>query len=697
LISPLSHAASSTPACNKPLVSMLNSRGALYLAVLMTLPAMGSGWAEAADTAEGLGFLSGNNAGSYAYAISADGRVVTGYGDTASGYSTFRWTAAGGIVDLGSINNGESSYATAINSDGSVIVGQSGTQAFRWTQAGGMVGLGFLSSATNSEAIAVNADGSVVAGRVRNSNYTNVQAFRWTQAGGMVGLGFLTGGNYSQANGISGDGSILVGSSNYASTNNFEAFRWTQSGGMVGLGFLSGGNNSGAIAISSDGNVIVGSSNDASGNTQAMRWTQASGMVGLGYLTGGNYSEAYATSANGSVIVGFSNSGSSSGEAFRWTSSGGMASVADWLTAAGVSIAGFNQFSSASGVSADGNTVVGYGTNSSNRTEAFIARVGATASSSGVVGLTDLQTSMGQTLAVSNQMEGLTTLTMNGAHHRPLTEMAVGNSQSCGWVSGDAGRYYRQANGYTGLAEVGACHDFEEHGVRVGLGVGSSVSDLKLENKGRSRVDGEYGLAEVDWQLPNLPLLASLLGTYGVWNADLKRGYAMSGTAPSTGSTDITGYSLRARLDWQNAFHLGQVGFSPRLAYTIYRTEVDAYQEKGGSAPASFSDQNHTGRELRGGLTSKYAYSDKTTLLAHAEVAHRFDQRAADVVGNINALGFGIGVDIRGNKITQNWVRVGAELDYRVNDSNMLNLSTFVASAGQDPDISAALSWRKAF
>jgi probable HAF family extracellular repeat protein len=667
------------------------------MALLAIIPAISSGLSVAADTAEGLGFLYGNNAASYAYAISADGRVITGYGDTASGYSTFRWTASGGITDLGSISNGESSYATAINSDGSVIVGQSGTQAFRWTQAGGMVGLGFLSGATNSEAIAVSADGSVVAGRVRNANYTNVQAFRWTQASGMVGLGFLSGGNYSQANGINRDGNILVGSSNYSSTNNFEAFRWTQAGGMVGLGFLSGGNNSGANAISSDGNVIVGSSNDGNGNTQAIRWTQAGGMVGLGFLTGGNYSEAYATSANGSVIVGFSNSGSSSGDAFRWTSAGGMVSVADWLTGAGVSIAGFTQFSSASGVSADGSTVVGYGINTSNRTEAFIARVGGTADSSGLVGLTDLQTSMGQTLAVSNQMEGLTTLTMNGAHHRPLTEMTVASSQSCGWASGDAGRYYRQANGYTGLAEVGACHDFEEHGVRVGLGVGSSISDLKLANNGHSRVDGEYGLAEVDWQLPNLPLLASLLGTYGVWNADLKRGYAISGTAPSTGSTDINGYSLRARLDWKNAFHLGQIGFSPRLAYTVYRSEVDAYQEKGGSAPASFADQNHTGRELRGGLTGKYAVSDNATLLGHAEVAHRFDQHAADVAGSINALGVGIGFDMRGNKIARNWVRVGAEMDYRLNDSNLLNVSTFVASAGQDPDISAALSWKMAF
>lgn len=49
-------------------------------------------------------------------------------------------------------------------------------------------------------------------------------------------------------------------------------------------------------------------------------------------------------------------------------------------------------------------------------------------------------------------------------------------------------------------------------------------------------------------------------------------------------------------------------------------------RKKGGSTPASFADQNHIGLEFRGGLTSKYALSDRTSLLAHAEVAHRFNQ-----------------------------------------------------------------------
>jgi probable HAF family extracellular repeat protein len=613
--------------------------------------------------------------------------------------------AAGSFEGLGDLaSGGFHSQALGVNADGSVVVGLSesanGTEAFRWTSATGMVGLGDLAGGSfSSLASDVNADGSVVVGYSTGANGT--EAFRWTQADGMVGLGDLAGGGfYSQALGVNADGSVVVGHSTGA--NGTEAFRWTQADGMVGLGDLAGGGfYSAAYGVNADGSVVVGLSESANG-TEAFRWTQADGMVGLGDLAGGGfYSQALGVNADGSVVVGYS-TGASGNEAFRWTSATGMISVADWLATGGVSTAGFSTLIIATGVSADGNTVIGTG-QSVNGTEAFIARVvpdaaggGGNVGGSGIVGLTDLGNSMAQTHAVSSQMERLTSLTLNGAHHRTLSDMALKNGQNCGWVSGDLGRVWRQANGTIGSAEVGACHQLSND-VLVGLGVGSNFSDLDLANNGKSRIDGQYGLAEINWWIPNTPLLASLLGTYGQWDANLTRGYAIAGTVRSKGETDITGYSLRARLDWQDAFTLGQVRFSPRIAYTVFRTEVDGYREVGGTAPANFQDQNHTGTELRLGLTGKYPFSERVTLLGHAEVAHRFDDNAATIEGNINALGVGIGFRQQGNDVRKNWVRLGAEVDYRINASNVLNASTFVASSGQDADVTGAVSWKILF
>ena len=535
---------------------------------------------------------------------------------------------------------------------------------------------------------AVNADGSVVVGRGTSSN--GDEAFRWTEGTGMVALGDLAGGSfYSYANAVNADGSVVVGISN--SVNGTEAFRWTEGSGMVGLGDLAGGSfYSVANAVNADGSVVVGYGTSVNG-TEAFRWTEGSGMVGLGDLAGGSfYSVANAVNADGSVVVGYGTSVNGT-EAFRWTEGTGMQSVEDWLAAAGISMGSFSILRNASAVNADGSVVVGRGT-SVNGTEAFLASI-----SSGLVGLTDLGHSINQSYATSNQMAGLNSLILNGAHHRPLAEMAVGSGSNCAWVVGDLSSHSRQADGSSHLSEVGVCHDFKPQNLRIGVGIGASQSNLRLANDGRARLSGKHVLAEVDWQSPHHPILVSVLGTYGQWDADLTRGYAVTGTKRSKGETDVDAYSIRARVDWQDAFHVGPVGVSPRLAYTIMHTEIDGYQEDGGSAPANFKDQTHMAKEMRYGLTGKYKLSDKTTLLGHAEGVHRFDTHAARIKANINALGYHIGVNQEGSAVSQNWGRLGGEVDYQLTTDSRISFSTFVASAGEDADVSGSLSWQVAF
>ena len=195
-----------------------------------------------------------------------------------------------------------------------------------------------------------------------------------TQAGpSFTGLGHLAGGSFeSYAAGVSADGSVAVGLG--SSTSGNEAFRWTDSGGMVGLGDLAGGSfYSYAYGVSADGSVAVGRSISASGG-EAFRWTDGGGMVGLGDLAGGSFnSRAYGVSADGSAVVGRGSSASGT-EAFVWDETNGMRGLMQVLMDQGIDMTGWS-LTEARGVSADGLTIVGYGTNPLGQEEGWIATI----------------------------------------------------------------------------------------------------------------------------------------------------------------------------------------------------------------------------------------------------------------------------------------------------------------------------------
>lgn len=203
---------------------------------------------------------------------------------------------------------------------------------------------------------------------------------------------------------------------------------------LTPLGDLTGGGfASYATGVSDDGSVVVGRSIGASGY-EAFRWTQAGGMAGLGDLPGGMFdSVAYATNRDGSVVVGRGVNASNYQEAFRWTQAGGMQSVTDWLAAAGVTVAPGYLLGSATGVSADGSTVVGqaYGP---AEDEAYLARVSA--AGSGSVSLADLQHSLLEASRAGDMTQGMSNLVMHGEHSRPLPRRVAAGRKAL-WISGD--------------------------------------------------------------------------------------------------------------------------------------------------------------------------------------------------------------------------------------------------------------------
>ena len=146
-------------------------------------------------------------------------------------------------------------------------------RAFRWTASGGMRDLGTLGG-RSSKASDVSADGSVVVGKAQNAA-GQWRAFRWTAAGGMRDLGTLPGGRESWASDVSADGRVVVGWADNG-TGLWRAFRWTASGGMEDLNITyanlltKGSVLTNAFAISPNGRYIVGAGyNAATGRIEA--------------------------------------------------------------------------------------------------------------------------------------------------------------------------------------------------------------------------------------------------------------------------------------------------------------------------------------------------------------------------------------------------------------------------------------------
>jgi probable HAF family extracellular repeat protein len=361
---------------------------AALLVAALALAACDSGGAESGPSFRRLGSPTGPRHG-IARAVSSDGDVVVGE-FLQQGQRAFRWTASDGPVDLGvfpSTDPPTFSDARDVSSDGSVVVGVSSHPtrgrlgvAYRWTAGGGMVDLGRLPLSHpppgfRALANGVSADGRVVVGQA-SGEYT-MEPFRWTESTGMASLGGFPeippGAASGEALDVSADGSVVVGWGTGAQGYQ-NAFRWTASGGMEPLGGFPTGYNSEAVAVSADGRTVVGRAGPGT-RSRAFRWTAAEGVVWIGEEHPTRTSGASGVSADGRVVVGGTFLGGnqlSDFEAVVWTAQEGKRSVKGVLEEAGVDLTGWTLVS-AWGVSADGRVVVGVGRNPEGEQEAWRA------------------------------------------------------------------------------------------------------------------------------------------------------------------------------------------------------------------------------------------------------------------------------------------------------------------------------------
>jgi len=287
-----------------------------------------------------LGTLGGNS--SDATGVSSDGSVVVGISKKGNGDThACMWTAANGLQDMGTLG-GDWSEATGVSTNGSVIVGWSYDtggvyRVFKWTAATGMQDLGV---GDYSKTTGVSADGLVVIINI----YPN--AYRWTLSGGLENLGNL-GTNNSGANAVSSDGSVIVGYS-YNVSNDPYAFRWVDGIGMEQIGTYY----SFAQGVSGDGSTVTGFETGSAGLYRAFKWTQSGGFE---FNIAGNFSTGSAVSGDGSIIV-----GDNGGGAFRLSAAGGLEELDQVYSSL---LTQGSELLTASGISSDGQYIVGQGLN----------------------------------------------------------------------------------------------------------------------------------------------------------------------------------------------------------------------------------------------------------------------------------------------------------------------------------------------
>lgn len=667
-------------------------------------------------------------------ALSANGGMYVGniYDRVNTLYTAYHVSGQGGASSVPGFGGG-ASRAFGMSGDGQWVVGRSRhindhERPFLWNvETGAIHDLGLLYPDipnAHSTAYDVSGDGTRVVGEYSRAGI--LRGFAWIKDATtgqvdneqMYQLSGLDDADVWSAITISDDGRYAAGFSNGNATTEI-AVRWDLSGleaGGVGadvalnLGSLTDDQvgSSRSLDISGDGRVVVGWSYDADGIRRAFRWVEgATGgvvhnvqMYNLGVLEGASGSmgsQANAVTRDGNVVVGWSEWDEDGDTlAFRWTEETGMETVSDWLARHGVDTSSFATLTDATAVSDDGRVIAGMMTKSDFSSAAFIARVSDEPGGGGG-GMMDVAEYQATLYAgaggVADAGEFLTWLPLNGAHHRPLMMTPDLSGDMCAWATGDFAQHGWSSTDLA-LAEAGACVDLAGGSVRFGGAVGASSSWQDFALGGSSRLTGQYVLSEIDWQPNGTPLLVSLTGMLGSWQADIDRAYSNGGAvAISSGETQVTGGVVRLRADWLGAAQLGNTSINPYVSASLGHLHVDGYSESGGPFPASFDAQDLTHGEVRLGVTAITELSAQTKLSSTFEVAHRSGTAAA-AVGQVDGLfGFSLG----GGSYGQTWLRAGLELDHKINDQLSLSGSVHAASYGRDPSVAVSAGIKGAF
>ncbi|MDN3724685.1 YCF48-related protein [Aequorivita sp. SDUM287046] len=189
------------------------------------------------------------------YNISEDGSTVVGSayveptpGEPGIAVHATAWTAADGLVDLGSLysNLNRSTRANAVSGDGNVIVGWQDfngpwkSAVWRKDAHGNWLPNEYLLLDPNGdptdeynqlgECSAISADGNWIGGRGDYAN--NGEPWIWSETTGYMSLGTLSPGSTGNVTGINHDGTMVIGYFRIGPWDPNVPFIWTATGGL---------------------------------------------------------------------------------------------------------------------------------------------------------------------------------------------------------------------------------------------------------------------------------------------------------------------------------------------------------------------------------------------------------------------------------------------------------------------------------
>ena len=302
--------------------------------------------------------------------MSDDASIVVGTGGF--GVPNLYYTEAGGASIIG---DGCSNGLPAISGDGTTVLGchvdvNGNENAAKWLGGTSWLDLGSEAGAVPcgtslSGAYGVNQNGSLGVGLLWRAQVCHANAGYWDliNGGPATVLPMHFNGPATRANAVNADGSVIVGWQDQP-TGERTAATWVNGVEKLIL-TASGSFNGEAMAVSADGNSIVGG-NYGYLNQQAWIWQRNTGVQPIGPIDQGSLT-ALDVSDDGKIVVGFS----TNNHAFVWRKGQGARDLIKFLKYRGAVVPDGWRLIAASLISADGNTIYGWGFNPDNLIEMY--------------------------------------------------------------------------------------------------------------------------------------------------------------------------------------------------------------------------------------------------------------------------------------------------------------------------------------
>ena len=313
----------------------------------------------------------------------------------------------------------------------------------------------------------------------------------------------------------------------------------------------------------------------------------------------------------------------------------------------------------------------------------------------GVPNIAAWMSSLNGSTRLYNAASTLTTLQLEGAHHRPMLSYDRMGKESQAWATGDFGSSSRTRDIHTTTGEAGINWNLGKSFL-FGFAAGHGEQNQDLAFGGSAATKGDYALAELDYRPEGSQWIVSLIGLVGSYESKINRGYTNGASTDfSNGIADTISRAARLRVDAPALVTFGGFGFAPYASYSVTQTVVGAYTETGGGLPASFNEQEHNATEGRIGVTASKDLSAATKLLLTVEAIHRFDGAGPALTGQ--DLTGAVSFSLPGTAPSPDCVRFGFDVDHKLNENTLLNISAHVSTVGEAHDVSAAVSIRRAF